>query len=158
MISPDDCRQVYRPRGRDALEDLCILADAISVSPAPLFSKDGSTVAIIDGVDVLLIPNTLGDVVEKHVTTKVVVNREGKLEVAYPPYRPDDKTLRSLLMAETIEQGNLAKRLPKMAGKPQRLTEQQLETVKYRLKTGEPAEKIAPSYNVDAATIRRLAG
>jgi hypothetical protein len=45
-----------------------------------------------------------------------------------------------------------------MSGKEYRLTEQQLETVRYRLKTGEPAERIAPSYNVDAATIRRLAG
>jgi len=114
-------------------------------------------VAIIDGVDVLLTPSALSDIIEKHVTTKVVVNREGKLEVAYPPYRPDDKTLRSLLMAETLEQGNLAKRLPKMPGKPQRLTEKQLETVKYRLQTGEPAERIAPSYGVDAEVIRQVA-
>ena len=148
---------VYRPRNRDALEDLCILADAISASQAPLFSKDGSTVAIIDGVDVLLTPSALSDIIEKHVTTKVVVNREGKLEVAYPPYRPDDKALRSLLMAETFEGGNLAKRLPKMPGKPQRLTEKQLETVKYRLQTGEPAERIAPSYGVDAEVIRQVA-
>jgi hypothetical protein len=157
MISPDG-RQVYVARGRDPVEDLNLLADAISVSPAPLFSKDGSTVAIIDGVDVRLNPSALGNIVEKHIVTKVVADREGKLEVTYLPHRPDDKTLRSLLMAETIEQGNLAKRLPRMAGKEQRLTEEQLQQVKARLRIGEPAERIAPSYGVDTATIRRLAG
>jgi hypothetical protein len=148
---------IYVPRGRDPLEDLNRLSDAISISEAPLFSKDGSTVAIIDGVDVLLTPAALSDIIEKHISTKVVVNREGKLEVTYPPYRPDDKTLRSLLMAETLEQGNLAKRLPPMRGIERRLTEQQLDTVRVRLKTGEPAHRIALSYGVDAEIIRQVA-
>jgi hypothetical protein len=149
---------VYRPRNRDSLEDLCILADAISVSPAPLFSKDGSTVAIIEGGDVLLTPSALGDVVEKHVSIKAAVLHEGKWEITHEPYRPDDKTLLKLLRAETIEAGSLAGRLPKMSGKEYRLTEQQLETVRVRLRTGEPAERIAPSYGVDVDTIRRVAG
>jgi hypothetical protein len=148
----------YTPRGRDPLEDLNRLADAISISEAPLFSKDGDAVLIVEGADVILNPTALGATVERHIVTKAVVDREGKFEVTYPPCRPDDKTLRSLLMAETLEQGNLAKRLPKMPGKEQRLTETQLEQVKYRLRIGEPAERIAPSYGVDAATIRRIAG
>jgi hypothetical protein len=149
---------IFTPRGRDPLEDLNRLSDAISISEAPLFSKDGSTVAIIDGVDVLLNPSALGNIIEKHVAIKATVLHEGKWEITQEPYRPDDKTLLKLLRAETIEEGNLAGRLPKMQGKPQRLTDQQLETVRVRLRTGEPPERIAPSYSVDAETIRRLAG
>jgi hypothetical protein len=151
---------IYVPRGRDPLEDLNRLSDAISISDADLFSRDGDTVLIDQGVAVQVNPARLREIIIKHIRVKTVVDRDGMLEVTYTPYTlaAEDKTLRSLLMAETLEQGNLAKRLPKMPGRPQRLTEKQLETVKYRLKTGEPAERIAPSYNVDAATIRRLAG
>ena len=150
---------IYVPRGRDPLEDLNRLSDAISISDADLFSRDGDTVLIDQGVAVQVNPARLREIIIKHIRVKTVVDRGGVLEVTYTPYTlaAEDKTLRSLLMAETLEQGNLAKRLPKMPGKPQRLTEKQLETVKYRLQTGEPAERIAPSYGVDAEVIRQVA-
>jgi len=151
---------IYVPRGRDPLEDLNRLSDAISISDADLFSRDGDTVLIDQGVAVQVNPARLREIIIKHIRVKTVVDRGGVLEVTYAPYTlaAEDKTLRTLLMAETIEAGRLAGRLPKMPGRPQRLTEQQLEIVRYRLKTGEPAERIAPSYNVDTETIRRLAG
>jgi hypothetical protein len=157
MIPPDD-RQLYVPRGRDPLEDLNLLADAIAVSPAPMFNQDGITVAVDNGFIVRVTPALLGDIVFRYVATKVPVIHAGLCEVTFQPYRPDDTTLRKLLMAERIEDGNLAQRLPKMPGREMKLTENQLQQVRDRLKIGEPPERIAPSYNVDAATIRRLAG
>jgi len=149
----------YVPRGRDPLEDLNRLSDAISISDADLFNRDGDTVLIDQGVGVQVNPARLREIIIKHIRIKMVVDRDGVLEVTYVPYTlaAEDKTLRTLLMAETLEGGNLAKRLPKMPGKPQRLTEQQLDTVRVRLKTGEPAHRIALSYGVDVDTIRRAA-
>src|SRR6185295_17042917 len=102
-------------------------------------------------VGVQVNPARLREIIAKHIVTKVVVDRGGVLEVTFVPYvlAAEDKTLRTLLMAETLELGSLAKRLPKMPGRPQRLTEQQLEIVRYRLKTGEPAERI---FSNDTAT------
>jgi hypothetical protein len=159
MKSPDDCRE-YRPRHQDLAEDLCILSDAIAISDADLFNRDGATVLIDQGVVVQVNPARLREIIAKHIRIKMVVDRDGVLEVTFVPYvlAAEDKTLRTLLMTERIEDGNLAQRLPKMPGKEMKLTENQLQQVRDRLKIGEPPEKIAPSYNVDVATIRRLAG
>jgi hypothetical protein len=150
---------VYVPRGRDPLEDLNRLSDAIAISDADLFNRDGDTVLVDQGVAVQVNPARLREIIAKHIRVKTVVDRGGVLEVTFVPYvlAAEDKTLRTLLMAERIEDGNLAQRLPKMAGKVQQLTENQLQQVKDRLRTGEPAERIAPSYGVNAEVIRQVA-
>jgi hypothetical protein len=73
------------------------------------------------------------------------------------PYQPDEMALRTLLTAKTLEEGGLVQRLPKIPSEPRKLTPQQQQEVRARLKVGEPQASIARGYNVDVDTIRRLA-
>ena len=98
----------------------------------------------------------LSKIIMKVVVTKHLVNRADKWEVEYRPCQPDDKTLRALLTAKTLEEGGLVWRLPKVPSEPQKLTPQQQQEVQVRLKTGESYDSIARSYGVDVATIRQL--
>jgi hypothetical protein len=156
MITADG-RQVYIPRNRDSVEDLCCLADCIAGSKADLFN-DGGRIILLGAAERVEVNGTdlLSKIIMKVVVTKHPVNRADKWEVEYRPYQPDDKTLRALLTAKTLEEGGLVWRLPKVPSEPQKLTLQQQQEAQVRLKTGESYDSIARSYGVDVATIRQL--
>jgi hypothetical protein len=111
-------------------------------------------VAIVDGVEVPVNPARLAEIIEQHVATKTAVERDGKLEVVFPPYRPDDKTLRTMLTAGSLENGNLAARLPRLPPSP--LSRHQLEQAQGRLRQGEPVDSVAHNMNVDIELIKKL--
>jgi hypothetical protein len=63
---------------------------------------------------------------------------------------PDKKALNSLNAA-------LLERVAKGPSEPRRLSPQQQQEARYRLKTGEPRDRIADAYGVDADTTKELA-
>jgi hypothetical protein len=151
-------RKLYLPRGRDSREDLCCLADTIAGSEAGLFNEDEAPIWIVAGERVMVTPAALRKICTRYLVTRHQRKTADGWEVEYRPYEPDEMTLRALLRARDWQDGSLVQRLPKTPSAQQQLSTQQLETVRTRLRTGEPPERIAPSYGVDAATIRRLAG
>jgi len=51
----------------------------------------------------------------------------------------------------------LAQRLPKIAGEPKALTRHLQEEIRQRLRSGEPAARIADAHKLDVATVKQLA-
>jgi len=56
----------------------------------------------------------LAEIVAKYVVTADVVNRDDNWTVEFHPVRSNDMTLRTMLTADTRENGALARRLPKV--------------------------------------------
>jgi hypothetical protein len=154
-------RQLYRPRGRDPIEDLCLLADCIAASDADLFDQGGGrTVGIDNGMVVGVNPAILLGIITRHIAIKVPVNHGTESQPAWKvevqPYQPDNATVVALITAKTLADGSLAPRLPKMPSAPRRLTPHEREASIMRLKTGEQPAAIAQAYGVDVEMVRRL--
>jgi hypothetical protein len=154
-------RQLYRPRGRNQIEDLNILADCIAASDADLFDQGGGRVVGIDqGTVVGVTPAILLGIIAKNVAIKVPVNHgtesQPDWKVEIQPYQPDDATVVALITAKTLADGSLAPRLPKMPSEPRRLTPHEREASIMRLKTGEQPAAIATAYGVDVEMVKQL--
>ena len=132
-------------------------SDAIAASNADLFSQDDCVILIAAGERVQVIPDILREICLAYVVTKHARETADGWVVEYRPYEPDEMTLRALLItAKTFKEGSLACRLPKAPGTPVRLSEHQVQEIKYRLSTGEPADLIAQSHRVNVETVRQL--
>ncbi len=158
-------RVLYHPGiGRDPTEDLRRLGETIAASKADLFEQGGGVVGIDNGGVVGITPGILGNIIAKHVALKVPVNHGTEAQpawkVTYPPYQPDEETVRALLgigRRDWEDGGLLCRFLPKMPREPLKLNPQQQREVQTRLKTGEPQARIAAAYGVDVDEIRRQA-
>jgi hypothetical protein len=106
----------------------------------------------------------LREVIGRHIVSLRLVNRgttdAPTWNLEYRPFdfprvadtsrEPDEKVILALGAA-------LLLRVAKGPSKPFRLTEQQQNEVRMRLNVGEPRDRIADAYGVDAATIGRVA-
>src|SRR5258705_407276 len=110
-------RSIYLPRGRDRVEDRCILSDCIAGSSAGLFQEGDSIFWIAGGQRVDVNLDVLRDIIQTFIVTKHPRQlADGSWEVEFRSYAPDEKAIHALIMAKRREEGNLAARLPKAAG------------------------------------------
>jgi hypothetical protein len=162
MIDELNGRRIFVWRGP---EDGTRLADVVAEEAvAELFDVDRGLVWLTEGQTVPCNINILREVIGRHIVSLRLVNRgttdAPTWNLEYRPFdfprvadtsrEPDEKVLLALGAA-------LLLRVGKGPSKPFRLTEQQQNEVRMRLNVGEPRDRIADAYGVDAATIGRVA-
>jgi hypothetical protein len=162
MIDELNGRRIFVWRGP---EDTNRLADVVAeVAARELFDVNRSLVWLTEGQTVPCNINILREVIGRHIVSLRLVNRgttdAPTWNLEYRPFdfprvadtsrEPDEKVILALGAA-------LLLRVAKGPSKPFRLTEQQQNEVRMRLNVGEPRDRIADAYGVDAATIGRVA-
>jgi hypothetical protein len=162
MIDELNGRRIFVWRGP---EDTNRLADVVAeVAARELFDVNRSLVWLTEGQTVPCNINILREVIGRHIVSLRLVNRgttdAPTWNLEYRPFdfprvadtsrEPDEKVLIALSAA-------LLLRVAKGPSKPHKLSEQQEREVRARLREGEPRDRIAGAYGVDAATIGRVA-
>jgi hypothetical protein len=148
-------RKLYRPRGRDPIEDLCLLADCIAASSADLFAMDDGVVWIVGGKRLTVNPNVLREICLMSVVTKHPRETAAGWNVEFRAHDPDQTTLHALVMAKTRSEGSLKARLPVV---PRTLSPHHEREARARIGRGELAANVARDLGTDLATIKQLAG
>jgi hypothetical protein len=104
-----------RGQQRDAAtkSEALVLADAIcgALDIIDLFQHEGGVVLVANGELQVVHAGHLRTIVESLFATKSVVQREGRLEVNYPPVSPSEMSIRAMLTKEPRD-GGLIGRLP----------------------------------------------
>jgi hypothetical protein len=164
--SPDD-REIFLWRTRrDPTENVNQLATVVATRAiCELFNVRGILNQLKDGRLDPVDRDAMRGIVGKHIRTFALINRgsadEPKFEIEFFPlqfapigsegamYGPDERVLSDLIEA-------LTPMVARTAGPRTSLRPQQLQEIRMRLKQGEPAARIAQSYNVEAETIRQI--
>jgi len=154
-------RQPFVWRGLDPDDDTNRLIEKIAEKAiTKLFNLNGSLVLYSDGRTMPVMRPDLHEIITKIIAGVRLVESGGTLKTEYFSFDfpiggdltkgPNDRTLATIT----------DRLLPLVAKGPQvpfTLNEQRQREVRARLRSGERAESIARSYNVDAATIRQVA-
>ena len=168
MRTAPDGRRLFVWLGRDPIEDTNRLADVVAeTAGAELFNLDGLCWLNDEGQLVPARKDVLRKIIARHIVSIRLVNRGSRWECEYHAFdfpfttdaskEPNEQVLVSLMSARRKEDGGLAWRVAKVPSDPRRLSPQQQEEVRARLRVGEPKARIAAAYGVDEAMIARLA-
>jgi hypothetical protein len=156
-VMPDP-RRIFIWRGKD---DGSRLADVVSeVAATELFGQNGELVALSAGQLAPINLNELRDIIARHIATLQLVSqgtagwRYEYVSFTFPngtdaSRQPNQQVLLDLFPT-------LVARVAKAPGDIPQLSEQQLQEVRQRLRTGEPKGVVARAYGIDAEMIARL--
>jgi hypothetical protein len=160
-----DARKKFIWRGRD--DDEKRLTDVIADRAAgEIFNVDGYLAYLDNGRPVGITPAVMRDIIARHVGTPRLIERgtadERKFDVvleafAFPPAGskwdqnkgPNEKTLLNMIK-------NLVDMVAKAPRPPVRLQPGQIEIIRSRLKTGEPASLVAAAFRAELEQIREI--
>jgi hypothetical protein len=154
-------RQPFVWRGLDPDDDTNRLIEAIAEKAITrLFNVNGSLVLFSDGQTVPVTRPVLHEIITKIIAGVRLVEAGGTLKLEYFSFDfqiggdltkgPNDRTLADIT-------DRLLTLVAKGPSTPRRLNAQHEREARARIKTGERADSIARSYNVDVDTIRQLA-
>jgi hypothetical protein len=154
-------RQIFVWRGLDPDDDTNRLIEAIAEKAITrLFNLDGGLVLFSDGQTIPVTRVILHEIITKIIAGVRLVAHAGTLKLEYFSFDfpisgdltkgPNDRTLADIT-------DRLLTLVAKGPSTPRRLSEQHEREARARLKTGEPASRIADAYSVGIDTIRQLA-
>jgi hypothetical protein len=159
-----DTREIFIwfGRGNDTTRLTAVIA---ARAITEIFSEEGRLVRLQDGRFVPITKEGMQEIVTRHIKTVRPVNRgttdEPRWEIEYAPLEfplagskydlrgPNEKTLIDLIDALVA----LVARVPR---RPPEFKPRQLQEIRTRLKSGEPAYIIARSYGVELDVIQEM--
>ena len=152
-FTPDGKRRLLR----GSVEDPSSWIEALAKCEAPLYSRDGAAVLLDGGQLIGLNRDILTAIITEHIAVESVrdigTGDSSFWKVEYQTVLPGETILRGLLTGDV-----LASKLPRIAGEPRAVPAYLQDEIRQRLKSGEPATRIAEAHKLDVNIVKRLAG
>jgi hypothetical protein len=150
---------VWRGDGEDEKRLIGIIADKAA---ADLFNVEGSLVLLAGGQFIGVTRSVMGDIVNQHVVSIRLTDREGVPERELRPFEfplagskhdlnkgPTEKTLLNMIDA-------LIPLVARAPVPPRAFQPGQLDLIKQRLRSGEPAVRVATDFHAEPEQIREI--